>query len=520
MPSDNARWVPRPRWENYHETIERPIKGVFIERYVDGSPAFSLENARICAAAVAEDVKAARAAGMPARAVGRGWSLSDVPVVDGALFDLARQWGMMPLRAEHIDPACPAAWRDGLWLIQAGAYISEINRVIERDTHRRTMPTTGAANGQTIAGAFSAGTHGSLNGVGAIHDYVAAIHLILPDARQVWIERTDRPVAAPGVAEAVGAELVRDTDLFRAVQLGLGAFGIIANVVLKTRPRVMLDAYNLVQGFDGQPLRFDARMRHVIETLDIHSHPGLRRPGAAAPPDFFQPIIDLNNPDGDVLVTLIYEHDWKPGHVPDYGLAETGMGPGCDVISCLGPLLDTFDAAVPLVSQLLSNQLFKPGAKLDKSWGEIFGYKAPRTKVASGSVAVPIERANETLDCLIALNARVGPAPLVLGGRYVWKSDALLAMNKWDRSFVVSVDGIWNRKATKYFDAIPAAMEQANIPFTQHWGKHNGYNDSRVRTAFGANRTKWIAARHALIPDAADRDRFANPYMRDRGLDE
>lgn len=521
MPAGSARWFPqRRKWRNYHETIERRIKGVFIEHYVDGGPGFSLEIARICAAAVAEDVLAARSEGLPCRAVGRAWSLSDVPVVNGALFDLARQWGMMPLRAEHIDPACPATWREGLWLIQAGAYVSEINRTIEKDAHRRTMPTTGAANGQTIVGAFSAGTHGSLFGAGALHDYIAAIHLILPDGRQVWIERADRPIAAAGVAAAVGATLVRDTDTFRAVQLGLGAFGIIANVVLKTRPRVMLDAYNLVTGFDGQPLRFDARMRHVIETLDIDSHPGLRHPDGTSRPVFFQPIVDLNNPSGELPVTLIYEREWQAGHVPDYGLSETSLGPGCDVISCIGPLLDTFDAAVPLVSQLLSRQLFKPEPRLNKSWGEIFGYKAPRTKVASGSVAVPIDRATETLDTLIALNRRVGPAPLVLGGRYVWKSDALLAMNKWDRTFVVSVDGIWNKKAVKFFDAIPAAMESAEIPFTQHWGKHNGYTDARVRSAFGGDRAKWIAARHALIPDAGDRARFTNDFMRERGLDQ
>lgn len=519
MPTDNPRWNPQTRkWTNYHKTIEHPIKGIFVERYVPDGPAFSLDNARLCAADIIEDVKTARDKGMPCRAIGKAWSLSPAPVVNGALIDIVLQWGMMPLKSAHLDPACPTHLRDGLWLIQGGAYISEINRVIERDQHQRTMPTTGAANGQTIVGAFSTGTHGSLFGAGALHDYIAAIHLILPDGEPVWIERADRPIAAPSVAAALGARLIRDSDMFRAVQLGFGAFGIIANVVLMTRPRVMLDAYNLVEGFNGQPLRYDAAMRHVIDTLDIDSHPGLRHPDGK-PWHFFQPIIDLNNPSGDVLVTLIHEHPWQAGYVPNYALAESGIGPGCDIISCIGPLLDTFNSAVPIVSQLLGKQLFTPGAKLNKSWGEIFGFKAQRTKVASSSIAVPIDRATDALDALIALNATAGPAPLVLGGRYVWKSDAFLAMNKWDRTFVISIDGIWNKKAVKFFDAMPAAMEQAAIPFTQHWGKHNGYTDGRLKTAFGSNRTKWIDARHALIPDATDRDRFTNDYMRQRGLD-
>jgi hypothetical protein len=70
-----------------------------------------------------------------------------------------------------------------------------------------------------------------------------------------------------------------------------------------------------------------------------------------------------------------------------------------------------------------------------------------------------------------------------------------------------------------FFDAIPARMEAAGIPFTQHWGKVNGYTPARVAATFGSDFSNWVAARHVLLPDAADRALFSNSYMKARGLD-
>jgi len=107
-----------------------------------------------------------------------------------------------------------------------------------------------------------------------------------------------------------------------------------------------------------------------------------------------------------------------------------------------------------------------------------------------------------------------------MGCRYVEKSDAFLAMNRFDRNFVISLDGIYNDDAVRYFDAVPGAMEQANIPFTQHWGKHNGYTPARVERIYGSDRDSWIAARRELLPMSEERALFTNDFMRQRGLDQ
>lgn len=513
-------WIPQSvPWKNWHETVKARIVGTHVVWYPEDQPPYDTDAINRCTAQIQRAIADAKANGRPCRAVGRGWSLSDVPVTKGSLIDTSRLKGMRPVRAREVDPAYPgdADARRGLWLVQCGVYVSQLNQMLESDQYSRSLRTSGAANGQTIVGATATGTHGSALGLGALHDQIAAIHLLAGESRQYWIERSSRPVLRPGFAASLGAEAVRDDDLFNAVLVGLGAFGVIHNVVLETRPRFLLEARSYDQDAAGQPLVLDTAMRRVIASLDFASHPVLRPPPGARRPYFFQPIVDPNSSPPRVLATAMYERPWTASHRPDYRMAAAKFGPGYDFISTIGRLLDVFKPGVPLVTQIARAQLFDTAPRTG-SWGELLGFKTPRTKVASGSVAVPLERALDTLDLLIALSRDIGPAPLVFGCRYVARSPALLAMNRFETTFVVSIDGIQNRTSLRFFDAVPGRMEAAGIPFTQHWGKTNGYTPARVRAVFGPNMDLWREARRRLLPSAVDRALFTNDYMSRRGL--
>ncbi len=522
MPNDDAMldWIPQAvPWKNFHETLTAPIKGVYNVWYPADLPRYGADTINRCTHQIQRALTEAKVSGITARAVGRGWSLSDVPATNGALIDVSRLSGMKPIRQNQLDPAYPgdADAREGLWLIQAGAYISEINRMIESDRFERSLPTSGAANGQTIVGATATGTHGSALGVSALHDQIVAIHLLAGDSNQFWLERASYPVLKPSLAAALGAAVIRDDALFNAVVVGLGAFGIIHNVIIETRPRFLLESVNIDSDGTGAKLTLDAAMRNVIETLDFDGHPALQS-ATGLQPYFFQPIIDPNSNPPEVLVTLMYEKPWTTGYQPDYNMAASKFGPGFDFLSVIGQLLDIYQDGVPLFAQIAIAALFDTNSRTG-SWGEMFGYKTPRTKVASGTVAVPLNRALETLDQLIGINNAIGPTPVVFGCRYVKKSPALLAMNRFDTTFVVSIDGIFNNTTLQFFDQIPQKMEQAGIPFTQHWGKTNGYTPARVQNAYGADLTAWTDARHQLLPDPGDRALFTNDYMIQRGID-
>jgi hypothetical protein len=512
-------WVPQAvPWKNWHQTVSANIKGVYNVWYPAETPPYGADTIKRCARQIQRAITEAKQRGFPVRAVGHGWSLSEAATTTGALIDISRLNAMKPLRLDQLDPAYqgsgdPAA----LWLIQGGAYISEINRVLESDQFGRSMPTSGAANGQTIVGATSTGTHGSVLSSAALHDHIVALHLLAGPQAQFWIERASWPVLKPGLANALGATVIRDDAIFNAVVLGIGAFGVITDVVLETRPRMLLLARNIDRDQNGQFLVLDAAMRHVIETLDFDSHPALKSPAALGAPYFFQPILDTTSNPPKVIVTLMYEQPWQAGYVPDYRMSASKFGPGYDFLSVVGRLLDVFKAGVPLFAQIARAQLFTPGDKVG-SWGELFGFKTPRTKVASGSVAVPLDKILAALDVLINLNQQIGPVPLVFGCRYVKKSQALLAKNRFEPTVVISLDGIHNQASLQFLDAIPAAMDAQGIPFTQHWGKTNGYTAARVQAMFGADYNAWIAARHQLLPDPTDRALFTNDYMKARGL--
>ena len=510
------------QWENWHETVEGPIARVDVISRPPDDPSYSPEAVKRCTAQIKRAIRMAMDDGIECRAVGRGWSLSDAPLTTGAMIDISQLNLMRRVHHMQVDPAYPGSTeqRRGLCMVQTGTYVSELNRFLEAPEQNLTIQTTGAANGQTLAGATQAGTHGSVLDFGAMHDQVVALHIITGPDSEVWLERASYPVVKESVANAYGAPLLRDDALFNAAVMGLGSFGVIHNMVIEARPRFMLSAFNMNKDRNGAKLVFDAEMRQRIATLDFSAGTRLDPVGQSGTPYFYQPIINPNSgPPHEVLLTHMYEEPWDPNHPIDYALKEDSWGPGYDFVSIAGRVLDVAEFLVPLFSNIVSGSLFNVGEDFG-TWGELFGYKTQRTLVASGTVAVDIADALATLDALIELNEDIGPVPLVYGCRYVKKSPAFLAFNRWDTTFVVSIDGIFNSDSTDFFDAIPAKMAAKGIRFTQHWGKSNAYDAANVRAAFGnAAVDSWITARQALIPDAVTRATFANALLRRCGLD-
>lgn len=513
------------QWTNWHRTIgPLPIKWVDVITPPNNSLGYSANDIKTYTEQIQNSIRDALDADIECRAVGRTWSLSNAPYTSGAMIDLFRLNAIKRINRRQIDPAYPGVQGNDhvLCMAQGGARISDLNQWMESDARRLSARTTGAANGQTIAGATSTGTHGSVLGVGAMHDQIVSIHLVTgPNpGDQVWLERASYPVLLPATVAAYGAPLIRDDSLFNAAVVGLGAFGVIANVVFEARTRFMLEAFNFKDDSALQTLVYDADMRKRVTSLDFTSAPRLDPPGKSGTPYFFQAIIDPNTPaPHEVLITQMHERSWDPAARDLLDPTDPKGGPGYDVISVVGRFLNVFGFLVPLVSKLVANDFFKVGLQV-ASWGELFSFKSVQTKVASGTVAVDLSDAAAAIDALLELSGEVRDVPVVFGCRYVAKTKALIGFNKWDTTFVVSVDGIDNAKTRAFFDAIPAKMAQKGLAFTQHWGKTNGYNAASVRAAYGnANVDAWKAARAQIIPDPDVRAMFENDLIRHCGLD-
>lgn len=108
------------------------------------------------------------------------------------------------------------------------------------------MLTLGGANGQALAGAISTGTHGGDIDLPPLADAVMAMHLVAEDGRELWIERVSQPITDDFALGAVLAgscpdtEIVRNDDVFNALLVGLGRFGVIYSYVLRVRPAFYL----------------------------------------------------------------------------------------------------------------------------------------------------------------------------------------------------------------------------------------------------------------------------------------
>jgi hypothetical protein len=110
--------------------------------------------------------------------------------------------------------------------------------------------TLGGAGGQTVVGALITGTHGGDFDRPPLADAVVAMHLVTDGGKHYWIERQTRRFANfTKLVELYGAdqyggpsnfEVLQNDDVFNAVLVSAGRFGVIYSVVLEAVPQYTL----------------------------------------------------------------------------------------------------------------------------------------------------------------------------------------------------------------------------------------------------------------------------------------
>jgi hypothetical protein len=114
--------------------------------------------------------------------------------------------------------------------------------------------TLGGAGGQTVFGALTTGTHGGDFRFPPIADDVAALHLVAHGGRHYWIEPEVQPEEAQltdddRLMDLYGDDryggrdmfkILRNDDVFNAVLVSVGRFGIVYSIVLRAVRQYML----------------------------------------------------------------------------------------------------------------------------------------------------------------------------------------------------------------------------------------------------------------------------------------
>lgn len=498
------------RWTNRHQNFTQRIDvltNIWPPDLGDDDDPF--EGLRATAKGFRTLIRRAMSNASTLHALGGGWSLSRVAATEGRLVNTKPVNWVFPLGGESVAPnfaGDPAS----LFLAHCGVQIGELSK--ELRVHGRSLRTSGASNGQTIVGAMSTGTHGSAFDVGAVQDYVVAIHLVAGPRKDVWLERESYPAVADDLVAALGTRRVADDTLFDAALVGLGGLGVVHAVVIETDPIFLLHAYR-------ETVPFDDAFRRVIRTLDFD---GLDLPGGDERPYHFEVVI---NPHSDVRprVTTMYKRPYEPGYPP---ISESAYGVGDDALSVIGAITDHAHGAVPFVINTMFNKAYPlfprdgDGPRIG-TLAEIFSNTTTRGTASSCAVGVPLERANDVLDILLDLNRSEGPFPGLFAIRYVRRSPALLAFTRFAPvTAVFDLDAVQSRETKAFFSVACRALVSAGIPFTLHWGKENDFlTAARVRKMYGADRDRWIQARHKLLSPKM-RATVENPFLRRCGLAE
>jgi hypothetical protein len=492
-------------WVNSHGNITAHVTRLFDLRnpLIAGNQS-TIEAYNVMTPALQELVAQAQAANVRLRAAGAGWSLSEAPVTEGWMLNT------QPLDLTfRLDPQLVVANTPdhvaSLRFVQCGIGVAQLSALLRQD--RLSLKTSGASNGQTLAGAISTGTHGAALDVGAMQDYVCGLHLI-PDARRsVWLERASRPVTTAAFAEALGAELQRDDGLFEAALVSFGSFGIIHGLLIETEPLFLLEAYR-------RRLLLTEPLWQAISELNFDV-PQLPYPGEC--PYHWQVVFNPHDVAGGVYVTIMYKRPYRPDYTPP-PLTPEGFRPGDDAAAFVGLLTDAVPAAIPALTQAILDSAYAPYDKQEGTLAELFSNTELRGRLASTALGVSLDRAREAVEAVLAEQQQSGPAAVVLSLRYVRESSATLAFTPFPPTCVIEIDGVQSSRTAAFYARIWDRLERQGLPYTFHWGKQHNLDAASVRRMYGQRVEQWLAARRRLLGEA-ERRLFSNVLLERLALD-
>ncbi|MEM8930334.1 MAG: FAD-binding protein [Acidobacteriota bacterium] len=504
--SHDPRFVDtgRRRWTSWHH-FEHPVHELL--DVWNGQPERStVEGYNATTRGFRDTVERALAGGETVRAKGAGWSYSAVGTTDGIVLNTRPLNFHFRLSADQVH-ADFAGDPKHLLVAQCGNSIADLNRVLEADG--QSLRTSGAANGQTIVGAMSTGTHGAAIDVGAVQDTIVALHLVVSPERSVWLERASAPVVVDALPTAFGAELIRDDALFDAALVSFGSFGIIAGVVVEATDRFFLHAFR-------RSMPLDEGLWAAVDRLDF-SAVALPRPSTERP-HHFQLFIDPFSVDEGVFVVTMYKDPERPTDCRPSPVGQTRVGDGA--LEVMGVITDIAPAVTPALASFLVRQIYKPYEAVCGTHAEIFTDTGVRGKSASSAMGIPLGRVREALGLVLA-QILEEPVPVTVALRYVRASAATLAFTHHPpQTCVLEIDGPRSQRVLGTYRRVWRVLEEAGIPYTFHWGKLNDLhlNPARLRRMYGDRVDDWLTARRTLLPTTALRHAFANSFLHGAGL--
>jgi hypothetical protein len=461
------------------------------------------------------------------RAIGNGWSFSEVAVCDGGVIDTKALRLTYNLNDSSVAPAYLQSGKtaNNLFFVECGMSIFDINKKLEQESQpKRSLKASGASNGQSIAGATSTGTHGAAYNVGAVHDSIVGLHIVVSPTRHVWIEKESNPVASDEFINWLGAEPIRNDNMFNAAVVSFGSFGFIHGILLETEPVFLLEEHRV-----GDIAYTDA-VKHTMNTLDFAAIEDVLPSPANAPGKelyHFEIIVNPqkfkdNDPENGVYFKLMY----KVPYQVNYPKKDTTTGKftyGDDTLGVIQTIIDNLgsnlsDLLIPPLVNKMFPLAFKVTGITYGTIGETFAYTKFKGKAASAAIGIPAAYATQLIETVVKLNSD-HPFPGGMAMRYVKGTSALLGFTRFEKTCVLELDGVDSRVSRNFVQNVWDKLEELSIPYTLHWGKFNfNLDPQRIKIMYGSNAVDtWLNCRSNLL-DANCRKVFTNDFMMRCGL--
>ncbi len=459
------------------------------------------------------------------RALGRGWSLSKVAVTEGGLIDTMDLRNCFNVKADMAHPDMVATGRvENLLLAQCGLSMFALNNKLEKEGRpRRCIRASGAANGQSIVGAFSTNTHGAAWNFGSPQDQITGLHLITGPDSHVWLERASSPVVSDKFIRSLGAELKRDDALFNAALVSFGSFGFIHGVMVEGQPICLL------QEFKKQNVAYDAAMRECLTTLDFDKIKD-RMPGPYKKKghELYHFEVGFNphrfakdDPEKGLFLRVLYKTAYREDYErlapsPKFQYGENTFGVLQTILDHLGPASELL---IPGLVNALYPLAYQEGMPREGTFGEHFGTTRVRGKASSFAIGMDMKDCATVMEMVVDAN-RTDPFPGVTAMRFVKGTAATLGFTRFERTCVMELDAMDCNAARTFHQLILHRMETAGIAYTLHWGKVNSMIDrARLDRMYGPSVADWKKARTTLLaPEVMEV--FNNQFMERCGLHE
>jgi FAD-linked oxidoreductase len=170
-------------------------------------------------AEVVDEVHRAVQQDLSIKAVGSGYSSTDIALTRGVMLDLSRLSGILAVDKQT-----------GMVTVGAGTTLRDLNRSLWK--LGLSLNSLGNLDIITIAGAIATGTHGTGRRYGGLSSQVRGLQLVTAGGELLECSATQHP------------------ELFAAARVSLGALGIITAVTLQCEPAFVLHSVEAPADYD------------------------------------------------------------------------------------------------------------------------------------------------------------------------------------------------------------------------------------------------------------------------------